>query len=261
MNLLTAIEVFYGGALAGGLAGVIGSRVPKGESIVAPGSYCDTCRRPLRLWESIPILGWLFTGGRCRSCGTRVSLFGVGVEVFMGLVAVELYHGYGASPTAALMFLFAFGFVAAALVDWETTYIPVAIPVGLALLWGVAYVWHLQHGWIIVAPGAFTAAGVMFVASFLYAAAGRLIFGKLAYGVGDWLLGAVMGLYLGLYWAVLAWLGAGVVALAVYLIRTRGHLTRGILLPFVPALAVGSAVAMNPSIQVWFLNLYPHVWF
>lgn len=58
-----------GGALASFL-GVVSSRRGTGEGINGR-SHC-ICGRQLRWWEMIPVFGFLLTGGRDRSCGSRI---------------------------------------------------------------------------------------------------------------------------------------------------------------------------------------------
>lgn len=58
-----------GGALASFL-GVVSSRRGTGEGINGR-SHC-VCGRQLRWWEMIPVFGFLLTGGKDRSCGSRI---------------------------------------------------------------------------------------------------------------------------------------------------------------------------------------------
>lgn len=46
---------------------------PKGRSVVAPGSHCSTCQAPVRWYDNIPILSYIWLRGRCRSCKTEFS--------------------------------------------------------------------------------------------------------------------------------------------------------------------------------------------
>jgi leader peptidase (prepilin peptidase)/N-methyltransferase len=61
-------------------------RVPLGESIVIPGSHCPRCETPVRAYDNIPILSYLFLGGKCRNCRVRISITYPSVELLVGIL-------------------------------------------------------------------------------------------------------------------------------------------------------------------------------
>ena len=71
--MLTLIIVAILGALIGSFANVVIYRMPKGESIVFPGSTCPNCGYKIKPWENIPVLSWLYLRGKCSSCKTPIS--------------------------------------------------------------------------------------------------------------------------------------------------------------------------------------------
>jgi leader peptidase (prepilin peptidase) / N-methyltransferase len=68
---LIAAAVF--GALWGSFYNVCISRIPRGESVVRPGSHCVACQKPVSALDNLPIISYLLLRGRCRSCGARFS--------------------------------------------------------------------------------------------------------------------------------------------------------------------------------------------
>ena len=44
------------------------------QSVVWPGSRCPTCDRPLAWYENIPVVSYAVLRGRCRTCGTPISV-------------------------------------------------------------------------------------------------------------------------------------------------------------------------------------------
>lgn len=62
------------GALVGSFLNVVLWRVPRGESIVHPGSHCPECGTLLRAYELFPVVSWVALRGRCRTCGVRISI-------------------------------------------------------------------------------------------------------------------------------------------------------------------------------------------
>lgn len=79
--------VFAGllGALIGSFANVVIWRLPRGESVVFPGSHCPRCDHRLGARDLVPVLSWLALMGRCRYCRARVSPRYPLVELVMAL--------------------------------------------------------------------------------------------------------------------------------------------------------------------------------
>jgi leader peptidase (prepilin peptidase)/N-methyltransferase len=46
---------------------------PHGRSVVAPGSHCFACKTPIRWYDNVPLLAWLWLGGKCRTCKAAFS--------------------------------------------------------------------------------------------------------------------------------------------------------------------------------------------
>ena len=70
---LAALTAGALGACVGSFLNVCIHRLPKGESIVTPGSHC-ACGQPIPFWYNIPLFGWLFLRGRAHCCAARISL-------------------------------------------------------------------------------------------------------------------------------------------------------------------------------------------
>lgn len=65
---------FVTGLIFGSFFNVLIYRLPKGESIVWPGSKCPQCNRPIRFIENIPVLSYIFLGGKCAGCKKKISI-------------------------------------------------------------------------------------------------------------------------------------------------------------------------------------------
>jgi leader peptidase (prepilin peptidase)/N-methyltransferase len=61
------------GACIGSFLNVCIYRIPKGESVVRPGSHC-ACGRPIAWYDNIPVFSWLILRGRARCCGRPFSI-------------------------------------------------------------------------------------------------------------------------------------------------------------------------------------------
>ena len=86
MTVLIVVIAFVVGAAIGSFLNVVISRVPKGESVVHPGSHCPECEAPVAPRDNIPIVSWLMLRGRCRSCGWKIPVRYLLVELATGLV-------------------------------------------------------------------------------------------------------------------------------------------------------------------------------
>jgi len=82
------LAVFAFGLVLGSFANVVIARVPRGESIVHPGSHCPSCEAPVRPYDNIPVVSWLALRGRCRDCGWPIPARYPLVELASGCVAV-----------------------------------------------------------------------------------------------------------------------------------------------------------------------------
>ena len=61
------------GLCVGSFCNVLIFRLPRGEEFVKTPSHCMACGHRLRWYELIPVASWLAQGGRCRSCGEKIS--------------------------------------------------------------------------------------------------------------------------------------------------------------------------------------------
>jgi len=68
-----AAFVFVIGACVGSFLNVVIYRLPRGKSLVHPGSQCPTCGHAIRWYDNVPIVSWLLLRGRCRDCGAPIS--------------------------------------------------------------------------------------------------------------------------------------------------------------------------------------------
>lgn len=73
MTLVWLIFVFLLGLLVGSFANVLIWRIPRGESVWFSRSQCPDCRKVLAWFELIPLVSFLWQGGRCRSCQRPIS--------------------------------------------------------------------------------------------------------------------------------------------------------------------------------------------
>ncbi len=108
---------FILGIVVGSFLNVVIHRVPRGESVVSPGSHCASCGAPVRAFDNIPLLSYAILRGRCRDCRARISLVYPLVELLTGLMFVALVFKTGPSWEVLLEFVFACAMIALVFID------------------------------------------------------------------------------------------------------------------------------------------------
>ncbi|GAC1401063.1 MAG: A24 family peptidase [Pyrinomonadaceae bacterium] len=115
------------GAVIGSFLNVVIHRLPHGESIVFPNSRCPNCQTAIRAYDNVPVLAYLWLGGKCRACKTRISPRYPLVEALTAaLFALVFFHD---GLTLALPFdlIFVASIVALIFIDAEHMILPNAI--------------------------------------------------------------------------------------------------------------------------------------
>ena len=91
------IFFFLFGSIMGSFYYVVGTRLPKHESLIKPRSHCTYCNHVLKWYELIPIASFLFLRGKCLSCKKKLSKEYLIYELFTGLLFIISYWKYGFS--------------------------------------------------------------------------------------------------------------------------------------------------------------------
>jgi leader peptidase (prepilin peptidase)/N-methyltransferase len=92
-----AFWIFIFGLIIGSFLNVVIHRVPRRESIVLPDSHCPECNTRIRPYDNIPVLSYLILGGRCRSCGVRISPIYPAVELLVAVLYLLVFFKDGLS--------------------------------------------------------------------------------------------------------------------------------------------------------------------
>lgn len=99
--IVSCVWVFVLGLGVGSFLNVLIVRLPFEKSVIWPGSRCGHCLRPIRLFDNLPIIGYLRLRGRCRFCQATFSSRYLWVELGTGLAFLALFgieivtQGYG----------------------------------------------------------------------------------------------------------------------------------------------------------------------
>jgi leader peptidase (prepilin peptidase)/N-methyltransferase len=112
------------GLLIGSFLTVVVDRVPRGASVVQPGSACGACGLELGPLDLVPVFSWLILGGKCRRCRTRIGVEPLVLELATAgtFVAMALHFARG-WETRAYCALCA-GLLALSWIDLRTKRLP-----------------------------------------------------------------------------------------------------------------------------------------
>jgi leader peptidase (prepilin peptidase)/N-methyltransferase len=137
MSAIEALPSAWLAVYAGALGLVVGSflnvvihRLPRGESIVTPGSRCPACARRIPAWENVPLLSYALLRGRCRGCGAPISWRYPAIELLTGALFAAIAWRYGSQPMTPVWCALAAALVAAAVIDFDHRIIPDQISLG-----------------------------------------------------------------------------------------------------------------------------------
>lgn len=254
MTPLVVCAFALAGLMIGSFLNVCIHRLPRRESIVWPASHCTACNRPLAWFENMPVIGWLALRGRCRTCGSPISVMYPLVEVTTGVVFAGGALVYGLSPLLFVRLAFACALIVLFVIDLQHRILPNAITLpGIAA--GFLASLFLPPGWLSSLIGIAAGGGILYALAEAY----YRVRGVEGLGMGDVkmlaMIGAVLGWPLMLLTLVLASFAGSLVGLG---LMASGRGTMQAALPFGTFLALGAlvaAVAGDPILS-WYLAFY-----
>jgi len=118
------LGAFLFGLLIGSFLNVCILRIPADKSIVLPASSCTKCGKPIAAYDNIPVLSWLFLGGKCRNCKTPISAMYPAVELLTGLLFLGCYYVFGPTVDALKWAVFAALLVVLTITDLRERILP-----------------------------------------------------------------------------------------------------------------------------------------
>ncbi len=243
-SFLTGTLIFVVGALWGSFLNVCIHRMPRGESVIMPGSHCPHCNQAIAWHDNIPLISFMVLGAKCRHCSAGISPRYAGVELMNALLWLGLWKWYGFSsffwPGIVLFSLV----LAVTMTDFETGLIPdkLSFPgMAFGLFFSTLFpeiqgrtIWY--EGLIASLIGLLVGGGSLYLTGTL----GNIIFKKDTMGGGDIKLLAMLGAFLGWTKIFFVFLFAPILAIpfALFMKFTQGAET----IPYGPFLAITGAI-------------------
>jgi len=238
----------------GSFLNVVIHRLPKGESLVSPGSHCPSCNHGIRFYENIPLLSYLILNGKCSQCGASISWRYPFVEGLTALILMSLFTIYGWSAEFLVYGILMLFLIPISFIDLETGFIPDKLTLP-ALVTGIIFLFMFQIvTWKSALIGAFSAGAFLL---FLMVA-GKAVFKKDAMGMGDLKLLVVIGVYIGFPAVFISlFLGSFAACIAIMIGLALKRQSLKATLPFGPFIAIGSLVFIlgGKLLVNWYLGL------
>ena len=225
-------------------------RLPKKMDFVTGRSACPFCGHVLGAPDMVPVLGWVFLGGKCRYCKAGISVRYPLVGLVGGIAAVLCSYHYGVNPRAIIAFLFLCVLTVVSFVDMDTMEIPFSLVIAAALMGVLSALFFPEISFVERVIGIFCVSVPLYLLT--VAVPG-------AFGGGDIKLMAACGIFLGWKLNLLA-LFLGVMGGGIYgfwlLAAKRKKRTDHF--AFGPFLCLGMAAALfwGEKILDWYLGFF-----
>ncbi|MBI2360369.1 MAG: prepilin peptidase [Deltaproteobacteria bacterium] len=254
--------VFVFGAVVGSFLNVCIVRLPKGDSVVSPSSYCPNCKTPIPFYDNIPLLSYVRLLGRCRFCRVRISPRYFVVELLMASLAAAMWLRFGFGTAFFVGFVFVAALVVISFIDLEIRIVPdvISLP-GIGAGIAVSIVnsqWSMVQSSLLPTPlssflGILFGGGILLLVAWGY----QFLTGKEGMGGGDVKLLAMIGAFLGwpsvpvtLFLASVSGSAVGIALMAAKGVNIKHAL------PFAPFLCLGAVLHLffgNEIITFYFL--------
>ncbi|MFJ7730302.1 prepilin peptidase [Lysinibacillus sp. NPDC097231] len=250
MEMAYTIVVLIFGLVLGSFFNVVGLRVPMKESIVRPPSHCTNCQRQLTAIDLVPVLSYLFLGGKCRSCGQKISWIYPLMELITGVLFAFAYWKLGFSAELFVALLLISLLVIIVVSDFAYMLIPDKVLLFFLPLLVLGRVISPLSPWWDSLVGAVVGFGILYCIAVL---------SRGGMGGGDIKLFFLLGLVLGTLNALLTLFLASVIGMFAGIImvklRRQGRKTP---IPFGPSIALAAIIVYfyGDVLINWYLGFW-----
>ena len=243
------------GAVMGSFLNCAAWRIAHSESFLKGRSHCPACGHTLGILDLIPLFSWLFLRGKCRYCGSKVSVRYFLAELFMAAVTVLCLLRFDITVHCLRNYIFLCCLFCLSLVDLENYTIPDGCLLISAAVWLVALPFmgmSWRESLLHLLAGVIFGGGLLLLSLLM-----DRILKRDSLGGGDIKLYFVVGLYLGIAATLFSLLLACVLGLLFAFLRKRFGKAENEQIPFGPSIAAAAAVMLlfgDPMVR-WYLGL------
>ncbi|MEO0185698.1 MAG: prepilin peptidase [candidate division WOR-3 bacterium] len=239
MRIFFSIAIFIFGSAIGSFLNVLIYRIPRGLSIVTPRSFCPHCKKTIKWYENIPILSFIFLGGKCSQCKTPISIQYPVVELLTALLLFWSFMRFNFRIDFFFISLFFVLLIVISGIDFTHQLIPdiFSIP---GIIIGLVYQF-LNHNFLVGSVGALFGGGLILLIRVI----GGWAYKKEVMGMGDVYLVALIGAFVGFPLIIPAIFIAALIGTIfgiIYLAIT--HQNKDNPIPFGPFLSAGGIIVV-----------------
>ena len=252
------IIVFIFGLIVGSFLNVCIYRLPRSLSIVRPASACPRCNATVKPWDNIPVASYILLGGKCRNCGSPISLRYPFVELLNGILYLAVMTFFGPGWHVLFLFMLVSAFIVITFIDLDFQIIPDSITLPGVVIGLIAASFLLPDPFLTRATGI-----VGFKNSLIGMALGAGLYYLIAVlsrggmGGGDMKMMAMVGAFMG--WKAIfltTFIGSltgSFIGIFLMVAKGKGRKTK---IPFGPFLALGAIATLFYGNVI--LNWYFH---
>lgn len=255
LGVLYAVFAAVFGLLFGSFANVVILRLPKGESVAFPASHCVQCKTPIRWYDNVPVLAYLWLRGRCRACHKPFSIRYPLVEGLSGLLFLAVHLKYGFTWTALEYTVFCWSLLVVSMIDLDHMILPDVFTLSGIVIGLLGAALNPEREFWPAVVGVLLGGGFLWAIAYGY----WLLRKEEGMGGGDIKLLAWMGAVLG--WQAIPFivLVSSIVGSVVGLglaLRSKAGLKS--VIPFGPYLALAAIVYLlgGETIGQWYIGLF-----
>ncbi len=228
------------GLAIGSFLNVLILRIPTGENIAFPASHCTKCNKKLKLYHNIPLISWIFLGGKCAYCKEKISLQYPLIELITSFLFIISYLKTEDLQTSLIYSLLFSLLLVLSIIDLRYKAVPDIV--SFPALFVALFTGNLSEAFYnaLLFAGGFALLR-MVISS---------IIKKEAMGEADIIIASIIGAVLGIKLGIGAIYISSVIALPAFLIVDK----KGFELPFIPFLTIGMFVTWlldKQILQLW----------
>ncbi len=249
--VLNIIIIFFG-LCVGSFLNVCIYRIPLSKSIAFPGSSCCRCSSPIRFYDNIPVLSFIWLKGKCRKCGCKISLRYPMVEITTSLIFLSVFLNFGFCFESIIYLIFLSSLIIIIFIDIDHQIIPdiITLP-GIIFFLCTSFFTHsitfIQSLFGIIAGG-----GSLLLVAWTY----YLLTKKEGMGGGDIKLLAMIGAFIGwkgvIFTIFIASFTGTIAGILIILIKGKSFKDK---IPFGPFLSIGAMTYIFLGTELTYLYL------
>ena len=241
------VFIFILGSIFASFANVCIRRIPRHISVIKGRSYCFSCKKQLKWYETIPIISYIGLKGKCLNCKCHIPIRDWYIEIVGGIISCLCFHLFYFSWEGVIFYSIIMLFIIISFVDIDSMIIPNELLVILGICVGI---WNGIRGCYVYEYiiGIFLVSVPMYVLNLI----------KECFGGGDIKLFAVIGFFLGSK-KVIVCIFSAIFLCSIYCIflilgkRTKKEMK----IPFGPFICLSTIITFfyGNKIIEWYLSL------